>query len=152
MPQRLSPILRSSLEAFEHGLWHYFRSSTSLDMKFAILHLDQAVELIFKERVRRFGISIYKKKNQKETIGYWEARTTIEGKGCKIPEKADLELLHDERNTIQHKYSTPDPETAAFLTEVAVRFLKRFMQDEFGLSLENHVPLEYLEQILGSTP
>jgi putative transposon-encoded protein len=148
----LSPILRSCLEAVEHGLWHYFRSSTTVDMKFAILHLDQAVELAFKERVRQFGTSIYRRNNPKETMGYWEALGVIEEKRCQVPERANLELLHDERNAIQHKYSTPDPQTAAFLVEVAAGFLKRFMHDEFGISLESHVSLEYLEQILGSTP
>lgn len=144
----LSPILRSCIEAAEHGLWHYFRSPTSTDIKFAILHLDQAVELAFKERVRLFKLSIYKPKNRKETLGYWEALSTIEEKGCQIPEKADLELLHDERNAIQHKYSTPDPETAAFLAEVAVKFLKRFFLDEFGLELESYIPQDFLDQLI----
>jgi hypothetical protein len=148
----LSPILRSSFEAAEHGLWHFFRSTATLDTKLAILHLDQAIELILKERVRRFHISIYKQGNPKETISYWEALRIIEGKGRQIPERADLELLHDERNAIQHKYSTPDPETARWLVEVAVRFLSRFLHDEFDLDLEGYLPLDYLGQILDAEP
>ena len=48
---KLSPLLRSAFEVLEHGLWHFFRSDTTTDMKFALLHIDQAVELLFKEKV-----------------------------------------------------------------------------------------------------
>src|ERR1022692_3737888 len=56
----MSPLLRSALEVLEHGLWHFFRSDTVADMKFAIMHVDQAIELVMKEKVRAGGKSIYK--------------------------------------------------------------------------------------------
>ncbi len=46
----VSPLLRSAFEVLEHGLYHYLRSSTPKDMKFALLHIDQAIELLLKER------------------------------------------------------------------------------------------------------
>ena len=73
---RTSPLLRSSLEVLEHGLWHLSRSDTAVDMKFAILHVDQAVELLMKECVRAKGKSIYK--NPKETITIWGAYDILE--------------------------------------------------------------------------
>ena len=66
----MSPLLRSSLEVLEHGLWHFYRSDTALDMKFAILHVDQAVELLLKETVREKGESVFK--NPKETISIYK--------------------------------------------------------------------------------
>jgi hypothetical protein len=144
----LSPLLRSAFEVLEHGLWHFLRSNTSTDMKFALLHVDQAIELMLKERVRRGGQSIYK--NPKETISIWGAYEILDSKlNCKIPEKPDLELLHEERNSIQHKYANPSPEDAAFHVENAVRFIERFVKDELGLDLSDHVPSEFLERILG---
>ena len=84
-----SPLFRSAVEVLEHGLWHYFRSNTTTDMKFAILHVDQAIELFLKEKVRSAGKSIYK--NPKETISIWVAYDILEREiGCKIPEKPDL--------------------------------------------------------------
>lgn len=145
----ISPLLRSSLEVLEHSLWHYFRSDTSTDRRFALLHLDQAVELVLKERIRKFGISIYRRGNKKETIGSWEAYEILEHNGCKVVERADLELLHDDRNEIQHRYSTPSPVTAVFHMENALRFVKRFMRDEFGLELEDYLPKEYVTTVLG---
>src|SRR3990172_1633621 len=126
---RLSPLLRSAFEVMEHGLWHFLRSNTSIDMKLALLHVDQAVELLLKERVRRGGHSIYK--NPKETISIWGAYEILESKlSCTIPEKPDLELLHEERNSIQHKYANPSPEDAAFHVDCAMRFIKRFVKHE----------------------
>ncbi len=146
-PASLSPLLRSAFEVLEHGLWHFLRSNTSTDMKFALLHVDQSIELLLKERVRRGGQSIYK--NPKETISIWGAYDILDGKlNCKIPEKPDLELLHEERNSIQHKYANPSPEDAAFHIENAVKFVKRFTKEELGLDLADYVPSESLERIL----
>src|SRR5438034_830484 len=79
----LSPLVRSAFEVLEHGLWHYLRSDTTTDMKFALLHIDQAIELLLKERVRQGGHSIYK--NPKETISIWGAYEILENKlGCKF--------------------------------------------------------------------
>jgi hypothetical protein len=143
----LSPLLRSAFEVLEHGLWHFLRSTTTTDMKFALLHVDQAVELLLKERVRRGGHSIYK--NPKETISIWGAYDILDTKlSCSIPEKPDLELLHEERNNIQHKYANPSPEDAAFHIENAVKFLSRFAKAELGLDLADHVSSEFLDRVL----
>lgn len=142
----LSPLLRSAFETLEHGLWHFFRSDTSTDMKFALLHVDQAIELILKEKVRAAGKSIYK--NPKETITIWGAYDIItRDLNCTIPERPDLELLHEERNNIQHKSANPTAEDAAFHVEKAMRFLRRFLKDELALAIEDFVSSEYLDQI-----
>lgn len=144
---RLSPLLRSAFEVLEHGLWHYLRSSTTTDMKFALLHIDQSIELILKEKVRREGHSIYK--NPKETITIWGAYKILEEKvNCKIKERPDLELLHEERNNIQHKYANPTSDDAAFHVENAMKFIKRFVSKELKLSLYDYIPREQLEQVL----
>ncbi len=142
----LSPLLRSALEVLEHGLWHYFRSETSMDMKFAIMHIDQAVELLLKERVRSGGKSIYR--NPKETINIWSAYEILDKElKCQIPEKPDLELLHEERNNIQHKSANPSSSDAAFFVEKAMGFIFRFTRDELKVDITEHVSSNYLEQL-----
>jgi hypothetical protein len=141
----LSPLLRSAFEVLEHGLWHYLRSDTTTDMKFALLHVDQAVELLLKERVRKGGHSVYK--NPKETITIWGAYDILENKlSLKFPEKPDLELLHEERNNIQHKNSNPSAEDAAFYIERAMKFIERFTRDE--LALADFLPSDFLAKVL----
>lgn len=143
---KLSPLLRSAFEVLNHGLWHFFRSSTAADMKFALLHVDQAVELMLKECVRASGKSIYK--NPKETITIWGAYEILTNDlKIIIPEKPDLELLHEERNNIQHKYSNPSPDDAAFHIQKAMGFIRRFVKDELKLDIKEHVPVEYLDQV-----
>lgn len=145
MPKRPSPLLRSAIEVLDHGLWHLLRSDTALDMKFAVMHVDQAVELLLKERVRTGRKSIYKR-GGKETISIWAAYDLLEEIGCQIPEKADLEILHEERNGIQHKHSNPDPDTAFFLIETALEFIDRFLRDEMELELSDFVSVAHLEE------
>lgn len=146
--QKLSPLVRSAFEFLEHGLWHYFNSETSTDMRLAILHVDQAVELFLKERVRKADISINKKNNPKETINVWEAYRIIEEDiKIKIPEKANLELLHEERNSIQHKYLNPSVESTGFYMQEAMKFFLRFVKDELTLELSDYILLEYIEQL-----
>lgn len=116
-------------------------------MKFAILHVDQSIELILKEKVRKGGKSIYK--NPKETISIWEAYRVLEiDLGCTIPEKPDLELIHEERNTIQHKYANPNPEDTAFHIENAMKFLVRFTAEELDIDLRDFIPSDFIEKII----
>lgn len=141
----LSPLLRSAFEVLNHGLWHFFRSNTAADMKFSLLHVDQSIELMLKECVRAGGKSIYK--NPKETITIWGAYDILNDFKITIPEKPDLELLHEERNNIQHKYSNPSSDDAAFHIQKAMGFIRRFVRDELKLDIKEYVPAEYLDQI-----
>ena len=143
----LSPLLRSAFEVLEHGLYHYLRSTTPKDMKFALLHIDQAIELLLKERVRLGGRSIYK--NPKETITINGAYEILENDlKCAITERPDLELLHEERNNIQHKYANPSPEDAAFHVQKAMKFIARFAKDELKIDLLDFLPSEFLSKVL----
>lgn len=142
MPAK-SPLLESCIEILVHGLEHYTRSDTAKDRKLAILHIDQAIELILKEKVRSLNISIYKQ-DGKTTIGTKEAYEILENKKCTIPEKANLELIHDERNLIQHKYSNPDESTTKFLVENSLAFFERFLYQEFNIRIKDVIPQELL--------
>ncbi len=146
MAAKPSPLLRSAFEVLEHGLWHYFRSTTSTDMKFALMHTDQAIELLLKERVRVGGMSIYK--NPKETISIWGAYDNLVTLKVAVPEKPDLEMLHEERNGIQHKGAHPTSEDAQFYMDKAIKFIDRFCRDELGVEIADHLPTEFLEKML----
>ncbi len=54
-----SPMLKHAIESFEHGLEH-FLDGTEKSRKFALLHIDHAIELLLKEKCVQLGKSIYR--------------------------------------------------------------------------------------------
>jgi hypothetical protein len=145
----LSPMLRHALESFEHGVFHYL-DGTELSRKFALLHIDHAIELILKEKVAQTGQSIFRKDGK--TIGIHEAYSALESKNVTILEKPRLEDLHDFRNIVQHKGLTPDEHTTEFYVTEAYRFMKRFLTEELGIRLASILPRPYITAMEGLEP
>ncbi len=133
-----APTFKHAVESFEHGLEHYLDGSDR-SRKFALLHLDQAIELFLKEKVVRLGKTIYK--SDGTTLALHEAFNSL--KDISIPERPRLEEVHDLRNTIQHKGLSPDPESTQFYVEIAYRFVKRFMEDELDQALDAVISSKY---------
>lgn len=134
----IAPTFKHAVESFEHGLEHYLDGSDR-SRKFALLHLDQAIELFLKEKIVRLGKSIYK--SDGTTLTLHEAFSSL--KDLSLPERPRLEEVHDLRNTIQHKGLSPDPESTQFYVEIVYRFVKRFMQDELDQSLDVVISSKY---------
>lgn len=112
--------------------------------KFSVLYCDHAIELIVKEKVRSTGESIFEKNGR--TIDFHDAiNTLINNKGVKIPEKADLELIHDQRNVIQHRGATVSKEEAEFYLTKGYQFIKRFLKEELSSDLTRLLPSRYYE-------
>lgn len=129
-----SPLFQSSLELFGHSIEH-FNWGTEKDRKFVILHLANAVELIFKDLLLDLGESIYK--NPKETITIsGSIKTLTEEKGIAIPNLNKLELLIDERNSLQHRYGFPNELTTIFYMEATHKFFKDFLKENYDLEID----------------
>lgn len=127
-----SPMLQHALESFAHGLEH-FLDGAERSRKFALLHIDQAVELFLKEKCIQLGKSIYK--SDGSTLSVHETFRSLE-KEIQLTERPRLEELHDLRNTVQHKGLTPDAATTDFYVHLAYEFAKRFLARELGLPIE----------------
>lgn len=134
----LSPILQMALDLLVHGLQHFINGE-ALDNRLTILHLDQAIELSLKERARQGGKQVMKQSG-KESISLYEAYKHLDDLAIVIPEKPNLELLHEQRNQIQHLFSSPDENTTRFHVDNALFFLSRFYSDEFGMILLDYIP------------
>jgi len=73
----LSPLLLSSLQMLEHAIEH-LKMGTEKDRGFAVLHADNAVELILKELARLKGIRIIGKKRRfLELLRVYRSATSI---------------------------------------------------------------------------
>jgi len=130
----LSPLFQSSLELFAHSIEHY-NCGKEKDRKFVILHLANAVELIFKDLLLDLGESIYK--NPKETISITHSIEMLtKQKSIIIPNFNKLELLIDERNSLQHRYGFPNELTIIFYMEAAYGFFKKFLLDNYNLDVD----------------
>jgi len=133
-----SPLLFSGLEILEHGIKH-LRQGTNRDLKFAVLHADNAVELILKEIARSKGIRIIDKKGQ--SIGYYDCIAKLQSKAIPLPELPDIDLLHTERNSIYHIGSQPDKAKADWLIlAVTLPFIKRVCSVELDYDISNFSP------------
>lgn len=144
-----SPMFKHALESFEHGLEH-FLDGTERSRKFALLHIDHAIELMLKEKCVQLGRSIYK--SDGTTLGIHEVFSSLGKAQVSIPEQPRLEELHDLRNTVQHKGLVPDVLTAQFHVEIAYNFFKRFIESELSTPLDDVLPKRYRTLMEGPQP
>lgn len=139
----LSPLLTFALQSFEEAVEQYMKG-TEKSRRFSILLCDQSIELILKEKIRSIGESIYVKGGSGKTIEYHDMLNNLRNnKGIKILEYPDLEMIHDERNVIQHKGATVSVTEVEFYIKKTFEFLKRFLKDELKLDLYETVDRRY---------
>lgn len=141
-----SPLFVSSLELIAHSV-ELYRANNPRKFKFVILHLANSVELILKDLVIDKGQSIYVPK-QPLTIGIWKAFEILDEQQVTIPERPIIELLVDDRNTIQHRFGYPNAESVFYYIEQVLGFFKRLLADEYGLNLSDLLKLHLSEDDL----
>ena len=130
-----SPLFQSALELFAHSIEH-FNNGNEKDRKFVILHLANSIELIFKDLLLDLGESIYK--NPKETITITHAIETLtKNMNVTIPFLNKLELLIDERNSLQHRYGVPNEITTIFYMDATFDFYQEFLKANYVLDIDN---------------
>lgn len=112
----------------EHAIEH-LRMQTEKDRGFAVLHADNAVELMLKEIARSKGIRVINKKGY--SLDYYECIDQLVQSGLKIPELSSIDLLHTERNNTYHLGSKPDESKTEWLVyDVALSFIRRVCREE----------------------
>jgi hypothetical protein len=143
-----SPLFVSALELLAHAT-DLYASGHSKKYKFTILHLANSIELILKDCLIDHGITIYK--NPKETITIWGTFEELDKLKIAIPEKPVIELLIDDRNTIQHRFGFPNAESVFYYLEQVVAFFVRFLEEQYKVklseALEPHLSNENLALI-----
>lgn len=129
-----SPLFVSAIELLAHAT-ELFGEKNERKYKFVILHLANSVELILKDKLLVEGKSIYSTKNQNLTLGIWDSFKCLDEAGIKIPEKPVIELLVDDRNTIQHRFGFPNEEAVFFYLSSTKDFYSRFLKEEYNTTL-----------------
>lgn len=140
--QGKSPLFQSAIELLAHALLH-LKGSQELDRKLAILHLANAVELIVKDILLNKGHSIYK--NPKETLSVYGAIAQLKeimGEP-NLPRINIIELLIDERNSLQHRFGSPNEITAIFYGQEVLKFFREVLDMYYGRDLDT-VMIEHI--------
>lgn len=130
-----SPLFVSAIELLAHSTELYTQANERR-YKFVILHLANAIELILKDRLVDEGVSIYQS-NKPLTITIWKSFEKLEEIGINVPERPVIELLVDDRNTIQHRFGFPDAETVYYYLKRVISFFRRFLDEEYGVDLSD---------------
>jgi hypothetical protein len=142
-----SPLFVSSLELIAHAT-ELFAQKHPKKYKFIILHLANAIELVLKDLLIDQGMSIYKPGTNK-TIDIWECIGKLKAQGVDLPELPIIELLIDDRNTIQHRFGYPTAEAITYYIEQVTSFFRRFLDQHYGVqlveALEPHLSTENLK-------
>lgn len=128
-----SPLFVSALELIAQAA-EIFALKNPQKYKFVILHLANAIELILKDCMIDQSMSIYHA-NSPKTLEIWKCFDQLEAKGIKIAERPVIELLVDDRNTIQHRFGHPSAESAYYYIENVVSFFQRFLNDHYNIQL-----------------
>lgn len=131
-----SPLFHSGTELLAHAIEH-FAQNADRDKKLSVLHLANALELILKDKLLDLGESVYK--NPKETKTIYAVFEDLEKLEVRIPQKHILELLIDERNTIQHRFGSISDVMAAYYVENVIDFFEQFLKAEYGIQLKDHL-------------
>ena len=138
-----SPLFHSALDLLAHACEHYVTGQEK-DRRFVILHLANAIELLLKDRLIDLQISIYE--NPKQTKSITKVLSDLEKHDVTVPQKHIIELLIDERNTLQHRFGSPNSIMVKYYFDNSLRFFEEFMNAAFGLELR-----EYLSNLLDET-
>jgi uncharacterized protein YutE (UPF0331/DUF86 family) len=116
-------------------------------VKFVILHLANAIELILKDKVIDAGSSIYKGSST-ITITIWEAFSILNNVNIVIPERPVIQLLIDDRNTIQHRFGFPNGDAVFYYLDQVLRFFRRFLMTEYSVDVVELLRLYVAEEHL----
>lgn len=143
-----SPLFVSASELLAHSIDLYV-AGNERKFKFVILHLANAVELILKDRVIDTGTSIYKGQST-VTIGIWEAFGILEKAGVALPERPIIELLIDDRNTIQHRFGFPNADAVFYYLDEVLKFFRRFVKAEYDVELTELLKLYVSDEHLAT--
>ena len=142
-----SPLFISAVELLAHSI-ELFTQGNERKYKFVILHLANSIELILKDRLIDKGVTIYEG-NSNRTLNIWTVFTELGKVSVKVPERPVIELLVDDRNTIQHRFGFPNSDTVFYYLDQVITFFKRFLSDEYSVDIAEVLKLYVSDDDLG---
>lgn len=112
----------------DHAILHQ-QSGSELDMRLAVNHAHQAVELTLRRKVELLG--------KKNPYDFPKVIETLTKNGVKTPYERQIDELNRTRVMTQHYGSTPNENDARRLVFVARDFLIDFWKDAFAVDYDS---------------
>lgn len=128
-----SPLFSSAAELMIHSI-ELFRQLDERHYKFIMLHLANAVELLLQDRLIDAGESIYEA-GKTNRISVWKVLESLRKLRIQIPERAVLEGLLEDRESLQYRPGHPELKTVYYYLDAVTAFFKRFVQAEYGIAV-----------------
>lgn len=110
----------------EHAIFHQ-QSGTKLDMRLAVNHAYQAVELTLRKKAELLG---------KNPYDFPAIKKVMTGSRVKIPYERQIDELHKARILTQHYGTTPNENDARRLIFIARDFLMDFWKEAFSVDYD----------------
>lgn len=120
-------FLLDSKALMEHAILHQ-QNGSKIDMRLAINHAHQAVELTLRKKAEDLGDSPY---------DFPAIIKVLKDKGVSIPYQRQIEELNKTRILTQHYGTTPNENDARRLVFVARDFLIDFWKDALGVDYDS---------------
>lgn len=144
--------MRAAVELLEHALEHVV-TNDERDRRIAVLHLAQVVELGAKAALVSQNEPMYEKAGSR-TLTVHQSLDRVEELrgGDRLPARARVELLIDERNAIQHRYGTLDEETLGYHVETVLILFGAILDEFFDTDLHQFIRDTFDEKIWTAIP
>lgn len=128
-----SPLFMHAIELLIHSV-ELFQQANERKYVFIVLHLANTVELLLQDRLLDAGHSIYEI-NKPVALNVFKVLELLKKERVKIPERPFIDLLIEDRDTIQHRFERPELKTIYRYIDDVTGFVKRFLREEFTLDL-----------------
>lgn len=140
--------------SLEHGVEHFLGGSKR-DLKFTVLHIFHAVELLLKARLAKEHplLILQRPEDDREhghTVDYFVMLKRLKNLGVKFSreEMKSLDFLHGVRNKIEHRELADNRIQIEDYIARAVKLLDRFVSQELGIRLKDRIEVRLYKEML----
>jgi hypothetical protein len=140
-------LKENALDSLVHGVEHFLSEKRRTDLKYAVLHVFQAVELCLKARLAEVHPSLML--SRPEEHGSSDPKTVEFGALVKrvlaidatisTDDQEVLEMVRRKRNQFEHHRVAMNRQYASDLIGKTVRFLETFLSEEMEIALKDEV-------------
>lgn len=129
-----------------HGIEHFTADKRQTDLKYAVLHTFQAIELFLKARLAKEHFTLVYESPEKtgdnsKTVNFHTLLNRLDAVGVKLSEETreDLFELQKYRNKLQHHRFSEEKITVKERIGRGVRFLENFLEKELNFILKREL-------------